>query len=1080
MPDNVSFVLELVKGGKRYPTVFLPKAYMLPPNAREAYVECLDGCQPSTARVFMTESMRVALPSNVFFGAVPVGIAMGGVSRDETNIAATEAMRTLSFGEVFYIVKASVFDAMADGESVYEILLSTQQYFWKFKIAESNYDYNLLFPDKKFFITGAVNPSEPYTYQDLVNRIESDLGVALGDLPFTPVAFPIDFIASGLPLTNALTRICRTLGIQLVFDVFQNTFAFKRLIFTDPDGDFAKLNLVSQRASFQGTANGSGDQAAQNFTPDNIQVWFPRFPIPTGTSSEDRFTIIHTIEFTPVIDDSDIIRAEAWDVVNPAYTQNLNDLANERRDIYANRLLIDHRIYVFAGGFKFLPSSVIRSVRWTMDIMEFSGWQTTVCTHGMADNREGMAFDQIKAAMFPEHPGNQAQHNVHTRDDGTTSIGPADNIWRFVFVEQFDDYITANPKLGDEVVGQLVKIALPYDLQKTPFDGQTIDGETFAYTGIGERTVTGGKFAGTQTIQQRYVAGCEITASIPVGGTGVSIPADTEDGVADPVVWQDDNRGARIWLTTDGQVILHAKVKVPWDHVEGPKWVICTPCYENGIPLVNPESGEANPPSDAGGAGTDNPCGTDPPSFPDADGNCANLPDGSEGPEVALYIGHSITNKIRLGLSHIGFAKVGQVLAYLPDGEWTDPDDDEHVLPAGAMLPTFPIKFYGKVIEYTPNTNYCKITVVSPAGTDLGADSAGYKCWLTTPHEGELKGYTLGIGQLIYCDNPIVNADGGLECEALNILTPGDHKVMVTGDDPTAGYLHEKVEGDDKWVATEVDQNNKDEGFKERFKHIYNATEDDIDPDLQMSVGSPGFNKENKAIEFGSSVMKFDITHHYFGPGDSMDGTQIVADQKWIELVDVTPEAESEEPAPATKIQINHMKANPENASSKYKTGEPSFLLNTLALSFPVVVLDEAGHTVQQGADFLTVYLSGDGIWTTVVHDEEDPYRATLKHDGPDVAKVGGTPVEYEPIDEAVVVGSNLVLKLNHWQVDARGHSFGYVVGTGADITISLEAEDFYSKVWIDGTTLKGRKRRGYWLKIDAGYTDEDIVGECP
>ena len=984
---------------------------------------------------------------------------------------------------MFYIIKCSVYDAMSDGESVYEILLSTQQYNWKFKVADDSYDYNLLFPDKKFFITGAIAPATPYTYQDLVNRIESDLGVALGDLPFKPVAFPIDFIASGLPLTNALTRICRTLGLQLVFDVFQNKFAFKRLIWTDPDGDFAKLNLVSQRASFQGTANGSGDQAAQNFTPDNIQVWFPRFPIPAGTSSEDRFTI-KTIELTPDSDDADIIRAEAWDVVNPAYTQNLDDLANERREIYANRLLIDHRIYVFAGGFKFLPSSVIRSVRWTMDIMEFSGWQTTVCTHGMADNREGMAFDQIKVAMFPEHPGNQAQHNVHTRDDGTTSIGPADNIWRFSFVEEFDDYITANPKLGDQVVGQLVKIAKPYDLQKTPFDGQKIDGETFAYTGIGERTVTGGKFAGTQTIQQRYVAGCEITASIPVGGTGVSIPADTEDGVADPVVWQDDNRGARIWLTTDGQVILHAKVKVPWDHVEGPKWVICTPCYENGIPLVNPESGEANPPSDAGGAGTDNPCGTDPPSFPDADGNCANIPDGPEGPEVALYIGHPITEMIRLGLSHIGFAKVGKVLAYLPDGTWTDPDDDERVLPAGAMLPTFHVKFYGKVTEYTPNTNYCKITVVSPAGTDLGADPAGYKCWLTTPHEGELKGYTLGIGQLIYCDNPILNADGELECEALNILTPGDHKVMVTGDDPTAGYLHEKVEGDDKWVATEVDQNNEDEGFKERFKHIYNATEDDIDPDLQMSVGSPGFNKENKAIEFGSSVMKFDITHHFYGPGDSMDGTQIVADQKWIELVDVTPEAESEEPAPATKIQINHMKANPENIVGTESWVDTIFFEGGAIRWIPWAFgLDEAGHVVVfEGRMAGALDLAGDNIWTKLEADPESDKLIRVNHQDPDLTEAGGKAFVYEALDSYTVSDTHLNILFNKWPSDAKGHNWNQVDGTPGELNIPLTKITFDVDTEYDVASKVVRKKTQDAYVLKAGVKSDwiTIIGTCP
>lgn len=83
-------------------------------------------------------------------------------------------------------------------------------------------------------------------------------------------------------------------------------------------------------------------------------------------------------------------------------------------------------------------------------------------------------------------------------------------------------------------------VAKPYILQKSPWNGQTLNGTTYsAYTLPGERTATTGGDAVQELIHPAYFPGDIIKAV--KGVTGLYDP----DGVL--IIWQDENEAARRW-----------------------------------------------------------------------------------------------------------------------------------------------------------------------------------------------------------------------------------------------------------------------------------------------------------------------------------------------------------------------------------------------------------------------------------------------------------------------------------------------------------------------------------------------------
>lgn len=86
-----------------------------------------------------------------------------------------------------------------------------------------------------------------------------------------------------------------------------------------------------------------------------------------------------------------------------------------------------------------------------------------------------------------------------------------------------DDYLTC-----EDADSNTVYVAKPYELRRTPFDGETIGGVTYTYTSASEREATDGVDTETQFITPAYVVGAEIFAIKVQGNTGVQTaePAD--------------------------------------------------------------------------------------------------------------------------------------------------------------------------------------------------------------------------------------------------------------------------------------------------------------------------------------------------------------------------------------------------------------------------------------------------------------------------------------------------------------------------------------------------------------------------
>ncbi len=354
-----------------------------------------------------------------------------------------------------------------------------------------------------------------------------------------------------------IARVCRVLGLQVVFDPFNDTFQLKRLDRADPAAEVASLDAIALHASTQGQTSLAGDRDPYALLPAKVEVWFRKWPIVPSSTTENRYTT--KSRNAPVAGlgynsaRKDVICADNWDVSSPTYTQNLETIADEKAEIYYKRRLIQPKTYIFAGGYRKTLGNVIRRVTYTMDSMPGTGWQTTVLVHGLAENREGMRFDEIKAPQFPEHP------DSHPRDDGTTAIATAGasaglpQLFKIIAVN--DDYVSAKAFDGTTFSPDTTLIAKPPHLQMSTLNGSSYTASeppayfpsvyTLTYTSGGglhdpSRTLTSGLQIETQYITPGYHLD-EIIVADPVIGGGTMV---TVSGT--PLAWMDRGSG-KVW-----------------------------------------------------------------------------------------------------------------------------------------------------------------------------------------------------------------------------------------------------------------------------------------------------------------------------------------------------------------------------------------------------------------------------------------------------------------------------------------------------------------------------------------------------
>ena len=102
-----------------------------------------------------------------------------------------------------------------------------------------------------------------------------------------------------------------------------------------------------------------------------------------------------------------------------------------------------------------------------------------------------------------------------------------------------DDYLVCNEWDGDEASDEDIYVARPYELRKTPFDGETVNGYAFSYNTLAtERTSTGGGDSEDQVIVPEYFVG-QIILAIELDDTLVTVSGSA-------VTWQ-EFQPARQW-----------------------------------------------------------------------------------------------------------------------------------------------------------------------------------------------------------------------------------------------------------------------------------------------------------------------------------------------------------------------------------------------------------------------------------------------------------------------------------------------------------------------------------------------------
>lgn len=127
---------------------------------------------------------------------------------------------------------------------------------------------------------------------------------------------------------------------------------------------------------------------------------------------------------------------------------------------------------------------------------------------------------------------------------------PANPLALFAVLEEHDDYLVCK---GYEPLERFfynqVAVAKPHLLQRSTFDGLTINGVTYAYSSSTVRTATSSEGTVTQTVSPEYYANevisCARSFTVIADHTGLR----DDDGA--PIEWVDVNSSGRLWLNED-------------------------------------------------------------------------------------------------------------------------------------------------------------------------------------------------------------------------------------------------------------------------------------------------------------------------------------------------------------------------------------------------------------------------------------------------------------------------------------------------------------------------------------------------
>lgn len=370
----------------------------------ESYVDIGPGDEPVLARVFVEGPVYSALDLEIRRGRTAIGIHLGGVD----------------FATAFYVAQASII-SLGPSNSVMEVKLATVQKWWSKKTV--NVILNILGPTKDKFIEGAVDEQTPNTYANLWTNIAAQAGLTFGPLPFSPVAYPINFLCTEQSLSTAIRRVLQPLGLQLVYNIYSDTYSVVAFNYDDSTA----TEYITSREETTLTDGDVANHENRFVVPDILRVLFPKHPLleQTITGASPRFRVITTNNPITSGTGTETIYVGTYDVADSALNWlDLPPVAAERCTRFFARANIMQRTTVFIGGHTLSPGSNIRRVRHVIGI---AGHRTIVWAHGLpSSGREDLirSFETETAVRFNEYSAGFGTL-VIPRDDGTVDIAAA-------------------------------------------------------------------------------------------------------------------------------------------------------------------------------------------------------------------------------------------------------------------------------------------------------------------------------------------------------------------------------------------------------------------------------------------------------------------------------------------------------------------------------------------------------------------------------------------------------------------------------------------------------------------------------
>lgn len=432
----------LFSGTNEYACSYPEPTLSMPVEEREAFVDISTGTDPIRARMWMVDSIFSTLPSNVQNGSAPIGLKLRTVSNtltspqtsSDTNAGTGSLYRELAFATVFYLdSKRIARTGTGPGNVLLELRLQTEQAFFVYK--PSTRVFNYLNDAKTAYVAGASNSSTGLTYTQVVANLVTDMGITVaGTFPYTGATVPQNLVFRHTNSGEALARVIRPLGIQLVADPYTNapsgTVAYSWATYNYTNT--ADTSLLQALANCNASA-GSGwyrDVKTGNIAPASLDVCFPKWPTPAATNVQDGTVERYTVSNVASPSTTGSITGtkastfvgDHFDATSVTYTQNLSTIATERAAAYFNRCKLPEEVWQFSGAYAFLLGETIRRVRISAD---WDGCYTTVSRHGRYDQPREAWEDKWQTwwspPRFPEY-GEGLNAASTPRDDGAVDL----------------------------------------------------------------------------------------------------------------------------------------------------------------------------------------------------------------------------------------------------------------------------------------------------------------------------------------------------------------------------------------------------------------------------------------------------------------------------------------------------------------------------------------------------------------------------------------------------------------------------------------------------------------------------------